>query len=1200
MKKTLLLLASVLMSAASFAQSFTVTWEKPTVTNFVDMADDGETTQFLYNVGANGFFAGHNDWNTRASVAEYGDSVRMKALTGGTWNLCCYPAKYTNKNQWLYVSANAWNAQWVDAGNATGNTSYPGTDTWVVTKQENGSYKFTNTGVGADGTIDENNGGDLLNPDVPAAGSPWGVAETCMGETPNTRCYFYDPTAQYIPQVDGEYLDAELAFPEGSAFWDEWRFVSVEEYTNVYIPELERYLAAVNLKEKIEYALGNEIPAADLADYYAVYNNLNSTTEELQEAAAAAYDKGRWPEIKEYFENIEQGEKNDVSGVFVNPDFETGNVDGWDITYTANSAEATNIGYQGREGGYTNGDVTVNKFIEAWKDDGATPKDSPRYLGDGSITQTIPSLPSGKYMLAVDVIANNQGRISDPNNPNGLPDDVQLFAKASLDGKEYYTNMATKNEKPEHFEFTFVHTGGSMTLGLRVINSATAKMPANWICMDNLKLYYYGPVTDDPDKILLDAAIEKAIEEYDPDDLEDIYAYTGHKAAYVTAMESAKQISEEGGDYVAAKEALLLASDTLKLSIAAYGTFEALREEAIEKTEEFDGTKFEGIALVIGDLLQDWDDAYNDGTYTIEQIEGLPNLLAKTINDYVSDNLEAGDNITFMIKNANFDKDFSGWDVTGAIPAWGGINDNTQGTMSDITMVSGDAEVFHKKFSMSQTIYNMPAGLYQFTCQGFSRCDDGSTNEASLYAIIKDEEQSSPLPLITDFATDEQLFSDGTWWSDVTSGGKYIPNGMPGANYHFSHTIEGNELPDYTTTLNVTLEETADVTVGVKCTSEHNWVIFDNFQLVYLGSGSDAYMIAINQKLAELKKYINDNEENIGTDVQDLYDSLLDQSTKLSEDECTAFLGTLDEAIAYAKSSVEVYATADEAMSNLATAVDESDNESAKDAASNFDTTYADAIANRDLTVDGVNAAITTINELIAALNVPGNYNTATDDAPIDMTKCILNADIEQGGDVAWTFTLAKGNGPTKDSGIHTKSMEAWSGTTGAELDFNFFQTLTSLPAGKYKLSANAANSLNGVSEDVTAYNNNTAGTGRAVLYIETSSGTKASTPVSVQEGDATSTYSNYSVIFTLAEGESVNVGIRSVGTMAARWFVADDFELTYYGTESAKTDTDGGPLTGVEEIGVKKVVNGKFFEKGRIFIMRNGVKYNVAGQIIE
>lgn len=1157
MKRTLLLLASVLMSAASFAQEFTATWEKPVVTNFVDMADDGATTQFLYNVGAKGFFVGHNDWNTRASVANYGDSVRMKALEGDTFNFGCYPAKYTNKNKWLYVAANAWNAQWVDASNATGNASYPGTDKWVVTKQENGSYKITNTGVGADATVDENNGGDLLNPDVPAEGSPYGVAETCMGETPNTRCYFYDPTAQYIPQVDGEYLDAELAFPEGSAFWDEWRFVSVEEYTNVYIPELKRYLAAVNLKEKIEYALGNEIPAADLADYYAVYNNLSSTTEELEQAAAAAYDKGRWPEIKEYFENIVQGEKNDVSGVFINPDFETGNVNGWDITWKGDTDEATNIGYQGKEGGYTNGDVTINKFIEAWKKNAA-----PNWLGDGSITQTVPSLPKGKYMLAVDVVARDQWR-------NALPDDVQLFAKASLDGKEYFIPMATGDGKPEHFEFTFVHTGGSMTLGLRVINSAEAKNPANWIAMDNLKLYYYGETADDPDKILLDAAIEKAIEEYDPDDMDDIYAYTGHKEAYVSAMESAKQISEGGGDYVAAKEALLLASDTLKLSIAAYETFNALREEAIERTEEFAGTKFEGIALVIGDLLQDWDDAYDYGTYTIEQIEGLPNLLAKTINDYVSDNLEAGDNITFIIKNANFDKDFSGWDYTGTSPVWGG-KDQDNKVETDIPLpTSGNAERYHAQFDMFQTIKNMPAGLYQFSCQAFERDDSGQGIETFLYAIVNDVEQKVAAPNQLDYATDEKLYNtggnDGDWPNDSkVSGDKYVPNSMTGAYYHFAHVTDGNEYPDYTAKLNITLEETADITFGIKCTNANDWVIFDNFQLVYLGSGNDAFLIAINEKLAEMKKYIDDNDENIGTDVKDLYDSLLDQSTKLGEDEGAAFLETVENAITYAESSVEAYTKVDEAMNNLATAVDESDNESAKAAASTFDTTYADAIANRDLTVEEVNAALTTISDLIDALNTP-DYSEASDDNPVDFTKRIVNSEFETGNLNGWTNSgsinaQAQGN-KAFDNTVNSYYAERWhvSGT----IDLN--QTVKQLPAGTYELTAYVYSSATD-----------------CYLYAY-------GTDVQV------TTSKLYSVIFTLEDQDDVTFGVKWSDN-GDKWTCMDLFELKYYGTESKQTPTE---IEGIADAKAVKA-NGKFFEKGRIFIMRNGVKYNVAGQIIE
>ena len=64
MKHKLLITVASLM----FAISASAQWTKPEPTSFVDMAEDGETTQYLYNVGVKKFFVGHYDWNTRASV----------------------------------------------------------------------------------------------------------------------------------------------------------------------------------------------------------------------------------------------------------------------------------------------------------------------------------------------------------------------------------------------------------------------------------------------------------------------------------------------------------------------------------------------------------------------------------------------------------------------------------------------------------------------------------------------------------------------------------------------------------------------------------------------------------------------------------------------------------------------------------------------------------------------------------------------------------------------------------------------------------------------------------------------------------------------------------------------------------------------------------------------------------------------------
>jgi hypothetical protein len=67
------------------------------------------------------------------------------------------------------------------------------------------------------------------------------------------------------------------------------------------------------------------------------------------------------------------------------------------------------------------------------------------------------------------------------------------------------------------------------------------------------------------------------------------------------------------------------------------------------------------------------------------------------------------------------------------------------------------------------------------------------------------------------------------------------------------------------------------------------------------------------------------------------------------------------------------------------------------------------------------------------------------------------------------------------------------------------------------------------------------------------------SVAIDVQEEPCSDLYNQYSVIFTVPENTDVTIGLKTVGTMAARWFVADNFTLTCYGTNSAKQDTDEG-----------------------------------------
>lgn len=169
----------------------------------------------------------------------------------------------------------------------------------------------------------------------------------------------------------------------------------------------------------------------------------------------------------------------------------------------------------------------------------------------------------------------------------------------------------------------------------------------------------------------------------------------------------------------------------------------------------------------------------------------------------------------------------------------------------------------------------------------------------------------------------------------------------------------------------------------------------------------------------------------------------------------------------------------------------------------------------------------------------------------VNMTGKIGNADFEQNTyKVGWP---ARGtmdpwiwdggfNGPTILDGINGKSCEFWNGTA-ADLSFYLHQTLSDLPAGKYELRAKAGNSLDG--QELTD------APGRAILYAQINGYAPISTPVEisgVSQGEMVA--KTYSVLFNLNGGESVELGFKTDGIMAARWFICDDVELWYYGKD--------------------------------------------------
>ena len=171
---------------------------------------------------------------------------------------------------------------------------------------------------------------------------------------------------------------------------------------------------------------------------------------------------------KTYLTTASLPKRFDVTAATVtNPDFDQYAI-GWKLPMLMD-----NLGYQVHQ--YTNDGININHFVEGWIPCSST-------LENGNFSQTITNLPAGIYRLECDAIASWQ------DDANVEVTGVNLFAGSAT------TAVATENKKPQHFSVKFEKaTKGDITIGLSINNTT-----ANWVALDNVRLYYEGAVAAAP------------------------------------------------------------------------------------------------------------------------------------------------------------------------------------------------------------------------------------------------------------------------------------------------------------------------------------------------------------------------------------------------------------------------------------------------------------------------------------------------------------------------------------------------------------------------------------------------------------------------------------------------------------------------------------------------------------------------------
>lgn len=226
----------------------------------------------------------------------------------------------------------------------------------------------------------------------------------------------------------------------------------------------------------LQAAIWKEVGEMDeeiAGDAYMDLNNeelddLTVRVKALTDKVNAAKADAEMKKVKEEMASASDDDPYDATGFIVNPDLSIGKADGWTVM-----ALGQNNGYQDNNT-YTNGDVSLNQFIECWRQNAI--------LSDGTIEQTTATtLPAGTYTLGADINAKWQ-----PDATVAI-EGLVLFV-SDAEGKTNSTLLDTQDASPKHFDVTFkLDKESVITLGVMAKSTN-----ANWLAADNFKLTYYG------------------------------------------------------------------------------------------------------------------------------------------------------------------------------------------------------------------------------------------------------------------------------------------------------------------------------------------------------------------------------------------------------------------------------------------------------------------------------------------------------------------------------------------------------------------------------------------------------------------------------------------------------------------------------------------------------------------------------------
>ena len=624
-----------------------------------------------------------------------------------------------------------------------------------------------------------------------------------------------------------------------------------------------------------------------------------------------------------------------------------------------------------------------------------------------------------------------------------------------------------------------------------------------------------------------------------------------------------------------------------------------------------------------------YDDGEGAGKLSAEEILTEDTYVNELWQNAIRTGLVPGADLTDLIVNPSFEEPLAsngwakGWsfdDISGK-----GYLQNWRGgaTIDGKTVMA--AEAYEQMFDVYQILNDVPNGLYKVSVQAYYRTgsnenayaayleDPDMVGLAKVYTYVYFNDFSQPVKNSMEILYPENLANNcvavGT---DDEGNSLYCLNGMASAATAFNYPEEERNF-----TQNVYgLVTDGKIRLGIRNLENkggYTWSLWDNFKLTYMGKDEDALREVIENYIERIDALGNygEPEKQVTEAAKDKYAT--------AEDGDALYDALVDIVAAYNNDvkSAKLYEDAATVLDELSTAFEEYQNtasEEARDAANEAVGKYEEALSYYQYSIDEVNAAIEDMKALISDLKIPADINDGSDDNPIDLTSLIVNPSYDDGNSNGW-----EGSVPDHSRYNRQDMVEYYQGT------FDHHQTLKNLPAGTYELKVNCFNRIPSTNAQ-TDYNTFMAGEKNNVMaafvYATVGDQTFAEPFRMISEGaretpnfSSTSTINaiggttlytpnnmtaagtcfeetdpetdeplsdemNYvvRVVFTLTEKGDVTIGCKN--SDGNTWAIWDNWNLTYFGTESQKENS--GDATGVVEIqNAASVVSSEIFTVG-------------------